>query len=144
MLLLSVITVLAVQTTSAQIRKIPAEVTEALKSKYPDASNVTWKDKITDFAANFEINNEKMEARFTSKGEWLNTDKEIMESDLPGEIKDGLNKSKYVDWEAKSFYRIDLPDNKIQFRIQVAKSGLQKKNLLFSSDGQLLKDNITL
>jgi hypothetical protein len=142
--LLSLFMILAVNAGFAQIRKIPAEVTEALKSKYPDASDVTWKDKITVFAAVFEMNNEKYEARFSSKGEWQSTEKEINESELPGEIKDGLSKSKYAEWEIKSIYNIDLPDDKIQYRIQVVKSDLQKKNLLFSSEGQLLKDNITL
>ncbi|MBS1918512.1 MAG: PepSY-like domain-containing protein [Bacteroidetes bacterium] len=128
----------------AQIRKIPAEVTEALKSKYPGASNVTWKDKLTVFSALFEMNNEKYEARFNSKGEWQSTEKEISENDLPANVKDGLDKSKYADWELKSVYTIDLPEDKIQYRVQVAKSGIQKKNLLFSNDGRLLKDNLTL
>jgi hypothetical protein len=142
--LLFITMILLAAPSFSQIRKIPAEVTEALKSKYPEASNVTWKDKITVFAANFELNNEKMEARFSSKGDWQSTEKEISESDLPGDVKDGLNKSKYADWEIKSVYNIDLPDDKVQYRIQVSKSDVQKKNLLFSSEGQLLKDNITL
>lgn len=128
----------------AQLRKIPAEVTEALKAKYPEASNVTWKDKLSVFAAAFDVNGEKMEARFNSKGEWQSTEKEIADNDLPAEVRDGLNKSKYSDWEVKSVIHIDLPDDKVEFRIQVAKSDVQKKNLLFNSDGQLLKDNITL
>ncbi len=142
--LLSVAMILLACSSFAQIRKIPAEVTEALKSKYPDASNVTWKDKITVFAASFEMNNEKLEARFSSKGEWQSTEREITENDLPEDVKDGLNKSKYADWELTSIYNIDLPDDKVQYRIQVAKGDIQKKNLLFSSEGRLLKDNITL
>jgi hypothetical protein len=128
----------------AQIRKIPSEVTEALKEKYPDADNVSWKDKITVFAASFELNNEKYEARFNDKGEWKSTEKEISESELPAEIKDGFEKSKYSEWELKYVYNIELPDNEIQYRIQVAKNDIEKKNLLFNSDGKLLKDNITL
>jgi hypothetical protein len=130
--------------TIAQLRKIPAEVTEALKSKYPEAASVAWKDKISAFSASFELNGEKYEARFSSKGDWQYTEKEIAENDLPAEVKDGLNKSKYADWQLRTVYNIDLPDNKLQFRIQVSKSDLQKKNLFFSSEGQLLKDNITL
>ncbi|HXB43014.1 MAG TPA: PepSY-like domain-containing protein, partial [Puia sp.] len=97
-------------TTYAQIRKIPAEVTEALKVKYPDAENVSWKDKLSVFAASFEMNNEKYEARFTDKGEWKSTEKEITENDLPDQVKDGLEKSKYADWEMKYVYFIELPD----------------------------------
>jgi putative PepSY-like beta-lactamase-inhibitor len=134
----------AVLPSFAQIRKIPAEVTEALKQKYPDAENVSWKDKLSVFAASFEMNNEKYEARFTDKGEWKSTEKEITENDLPGDVKDGFEKSKYADWESKYVYSIELPDNEMQYRIQVAKNNLQKKNLLFNNEGKLLKDNITL
>jgi len=37
-----------------------------------------------------------------------------------------------------------LPGGVIQYTISIAKSGLQKKNLLFSSTGQLIKDDATL
>jgi hypothetical protein len=127
----------------AQFRKVPAEVTEALKSKYPDASNVSWKDKISVFVASFEMRNEKYEARFEEKGMWKSTTKEISKDALPEEVKDGWEKSKYADWDINSAYRIELPDEVIQFRLQVSKNDIQKKNLLFNSDGKLLKDNIT-
>jgi hypothetical protein len=142
--LILVLLIFGAVATFAQIRKIPAEVTEALKVKYPDAEKVSWKDKLSVFAASFEMNNEKYEARFTDKGEWKSTEKEISENDLPDQVKDGLEKSKYADWEMKYAYFIELPDEETQYRIQVAKNEIQKKNLLFSNEGQLLKDNITL
>jgi hypothetical protein len=128
----------------AQFRKVPGEVTEALKTKYPDASNVSWKDKISVFVASFDMNDEKYEARFNEKGEWKSTQKEISKEALPEQVKDGWEKSKYADWDLNSVYSIELPDDVMQYRLQVAKSDIQKKNLLFNSDGKLLKDNITL
>jgi hypothetical protein len=128
----------------AQFRKIPAEVTEALKSKYPDANNVSWKDKISVFVASFNMDNEKYEARFDEKGEWKSTTKEISKDALPKEVKDGWEKSKYADWDLNVVYSIELPDDVMQYRLQVSKSDIQKKNLLFNSDGKLLRDNITL
>jgi len=142
--LLSLTAIFIAAPSFAQIRKIPGEVTDALKAKYPGASNVTWKDKITGFAADFDMNGTKYQARFSNKGEWQSTETAISETDLPGNVKDGLSKSKYADWELKSIYTIDLPEDKVQYRLQVVKSDLQKKNLLFSNDGQLLRDNITL
>ncbi len=142
--LLFALTFLLTVPSFAQIRKIPAEVTQALKDKYPNADNVSWKDKLTAFAAIFEMNNEKYEARFTDKGVWKSTEKQIEENDLPAEIKDGFGKSKYADWELKNIYLIQLPEDATQYRILVAKSDIQKKNLLFNSDGKLLKDNLTL
>jgi Putative beta-lactamase-inhibitor-like, PepSY-like len=128
----------------AQFRSVPGVVTDALKEKYPDASNVSWKDKISVFVASFEMNNEKIEARFTEKGEWRSTEKQIQKDDLPQDVKDGWEKSKYADWELSSIYSVELPDDVMQYRLQVSKSDVQKKNLLFNSDGKLLRDNITL
>jgi len=128
----------------AQFRKVPAEVTEALKTKYPDAANVSWKDKISVFVASFDMDNEKYEARFDEKGNWKSTTKEISKDALPEQVKDGWEKSKYADWDLNAVYSIELPDDVMQYRLQVSKSDVQKKNLLFNSDGKLLKDNITL
>lgn len=129
----------------AQIRKVPAAVTEAFKKKYPSASNVEWKDKMTVFMAGFDLNNGKHEARFTSKGEWKNTEQEVGEAGLPEAVKDGFKKSKYsADWSIGTAYRIDSPGDKTEYRVHVVKNDIQKKNLLFSSEGRLLKENITL
>jgi hypothetical protein len=143
LVLLVLISAIAVP-SFAQFRKVPAEVTEALKSKYPDASNVSWKDKISVFVASFDMDNEKYEARFDDKGNWKSTTKEISKDALPEQVKDGWEKSKYADWDLNAVYSIELPDDAMQYRLQVSKSDIQKKNLLFNSDGKLLKDNITL
>jgi len=128
----------------AQIRSIPSQVTESLKTKYPNSSNVTWNDRITSYLAIFEIDSKKYEARFDSKGNWLATETSIDESLLPEEVKDGLQKSKYADWTIRNVYNIELPGNEWQYRILVSKSDLQKKNLLYGSNGRLIRDNITL
>jgi len=128
----------------AQIRKIPAVVTDAFKQKYPQAAEVEWKDKITVFMASFLEDGVKYEARFNKKGTWQQTENETNEASLPSEVKDGLEKSKYADWETTAFYLVSLPDDNTQYRITVKKSDLQKKNLLFNNEGKLLKDNITL
>lgn len=129
---------------SAQIRKIPAVVTDSFKEKYPDASGVEWRDKLSVFSAVFSKDGVNYEAKYNSKGQWLNTENEITDSDLPAAIKDGLEKSKYADWNVEKVHMIQLPEGTTQYRVQVGKTDLQKKNLLYSSKGRLLKDKITL
>jgi len=133
-----------VNTAKAQLRKIPAEVTNAFAEKYADAKNVEWKDVVKAFAATFDEDGVKHVARFNKKGEWLSTEKPVEENDLPEEVKDGLSKSKYSDWEVKGYYQVQLPGDEVQYRIHVAKSDIQQKNLLFDDNGKLLKDNLTL
>lgn len=128
----------------AQVRKIPSEVTEAFKEKYPEAAKVEWRDKLSTFSAVFELDNIQYEARFNSKGEWQFTQNEIEESDLPEVVKDSYSKSKYADWEMKSVYKIELADGTTQYRIETELNELRKKNLVFNSEGRMLKDRITI
>jgi Putative beta-lactamase-inhibitor-like, PepSY-like len=130
--------------THAQIRKIPAEVTEAFKEKYPDTKNVEWKDKLSAFQVNYEMDDVKYVSRFSSKGAWLQTEKEIEEDALPAAVKDGYSKSKFTEWELKSVSRIESNNNDIQYRLFVRKSGVEKKYLYFDKDGKLVKDSITI
>lgn len=133
-----------VSTSFAQVRKIPSEVTEAFRQKYPGATNVEWHDKVSNFSVVFESENEYYEARFNTKGEWQHTENEIEESDLPGEVKDGYDKSKFAGWEIRKIHKIELSDGAFQYRIEAIKSDVRKKNLYFSSEGRLLKDRITI
>lgn len=135
---------LATTTVNAQMRKIPAVVTEAFKARYPHASNVEWSDKISSFMARFTDNDHTYEAKFNSKGEWLSTETQIPVDEIPGAVNDGYGKSRYADWEIQTVHRIQLPGNTIQYRIFTQKSDLQKRNLFFSTEGRLLRENITL
>ena len=129
---------------SAQIRTIPSGVTDSLKARYPAASKVAWRDKISYFQAVFVMDTSNYEARFNKKGEWVSTEKTIGITGLPAAVKDGLTKSKYADWKVRSVFILYLPGATVQYHILAYKSDLQKRNLLFSPEGQLLKDNITL
>src|SRR5205809_695513 len=91
---------------SAQIREIPAAVTDAFKSRYPHAENVAWKDKLTYFEAGFNLNNKEMEGDFSKKGEWRSSEAKINFDDLQASVKDGFSKSKYADWTRGSVTEI--------------------------------------
>lgn len=132
-------------TAHAQVRKLPAEVTEAFRSKYPMAKNVEWRDRLSGFTAVFDLDNIHYESKFTNKGFWQSTENKMPESELSDAIKDGFKKSKYAEeWSIKNVYKIALREDKTQYRLEIEKSGLQKKNLIFDPSGRLLRDNITL
>lgn len=128
----------------AQFRKIPAEVTNAFHAKFPDSKNVEWKDKITDFEADYQVGDTSFEARFDSDGNWLQTEKDIADSTMPAAVKDGFGKSKYTDWELKTISWIENKSDGIQYRLLVRKNAIEKRFLYFNTSGKLLKDSITL
>ena len=128
----------------AQLRKIPAEVTENFKQKYPGASDVEWRDILKGFSAEFKLDDIPYVAYFNNKREWESTEQVIEEDNLPGEVKEGFDKSKYADWTVGTIHKIELADNSIQYRVEAIKTDIRKRNLYFNSDGKLLKDKITL
>ena len=130
--------------SNAQLRKIPAEVTDAFASRYPHATHVEWKDKLQYFEASFQLNESTLTADFSSNGDWQKSEREIDEDDLPDEVKDGFDKSKYTDWQTNGAYEIQELGKPLQYRINVQKSGIQKKNLFFDADGKLLREAINL
>jgi hypothetical protein len=136
---------LAVHTADAQVRKLPAEVTEAFRQKYPMAKNVEWRDRLSGFTAVFDLDSAHYEAKFTNKGFWQSTENKIKEADIPAAVKDGFQKSKYAEeWTIKNAYKIALREDKTQYRLDIEKNDIQKKHLFFEPSGRLLRDNITL
>ncbi len=130
--------------TFAQLRKIPAEVTDTFSDKYPGAKEVEWKDKLTSFAASFTMDDIAYLAYFNTRGVWQSTEQEVTESDLPDVVKDSYSKSKYADWTIENVHKIQLPDEEVRYRVEVASGDIKKRNLYFNSKGRLLKDNLTL
>jgi hypothetical protein len=129
---------------NAQFRKIPAQVTDSFRTRFNDATKVSWRDNITSFQATFKKENDNVKASFTSKGEWLKTEKYLTLDKAPEEVKDGFKKSKYADWTIKEVVSAEEKDKQPLYRILIRKSDLQKKNLYFSTFGQLLEEAITL
>jgi hypothetical protein len=130
----------------AQFRSIPGVVTDSFKLKYPEAKTVNWKDQVSYFEARFtNVGGEKVSARYSSKGEWQSSYKVITQEKLPAAVKDGLSKSKYAtDWIIMTVTARYLPGSITQYILRVGKGDISRKNLLFSSEGQLLKDGTTL
>lgn len=137
---LLVITIFA-GSAMAQIRKIPSEVTNALNERFPGAEDVSWKDNLTSWEADFSHKGVRFHAFFTGKGEWKETDKYIEFDDLPEDVKEGLEKSKYSEWTPGAVAEITKKDKELQYRIYVEKSSLiQKKYLYFNKKGQLQRE----
>jgi hypothetical protein len=146
MMPLSILTLLlfTLNTAFAQLRKIPAEVTNSFSEKYAGATSVEWKDKLTGFTAHFSLNDTDYLATFSNKGAWESTEQSITESELPEEVEQGFQKSKYADWDIREVHRIELPGEQIQYRLEVRSGDIKRRNLSFSSEGRLLKDNLTI
>ena len=139
LLLIAFITFTASQ---AQIRKTPAEVTNAFTAKFPGATNVIWSDKLTNFEAAYTLNGVRGYASFDSDGAWKRTETKV--ASLPTEVQDGWNKSKYNGWTVKSIRKIERPEKETLYKIEARKNKAVKKNIFFKETGVMESDNITI
>jgi hypothetical protein len=135
---------ITVVSANGQFRKIPAVVTDAFKAKYGNASAVSWKDKFSSFQADFKVGNTEMKSTFTSKGEWLKTEKKHAFVSIPTDVKDSFKKSKYADLTVSEIIEVEEKDKQTQFKMTVKKGDLNKKRLVFAKTGQLVSDNSLL
>ncbi|HET6255610.1 MAG TPA: PepSY-like domain-containing protein [Puia sp.] len=131
---------------SAQLRSLPSAVTDSFKVKYPNAAQVSWSDKLGYWQASFYLGADELTAKFRNNGEWQSSLKKIAQTTLPADVQDGFSKSLYAgdDWKVSTVQVVYLPGDITQYAIQVEKSTLQKKNLLFNSKGRLIKENAAL
>lgn len=128
----------------AQVRKIPAVVTDAFKYKYRNAESVEWKDKLSHFVVSFLLKGDQYEASFKNDGTWTGSQKTISKDDLPDAVNEGFDKSKYADWDIDAYFQLIYPDDHFEYRLLVRKSDLNKRDLTFAANGRLLKDKLTL
>jgi hypothetical protein len=143
--MLSVVLSVVMFSANAQFRKIPPEVTDSFKARFDKATQVSWTDNLINFQATFKLGNDNVRAFYNSKGELLRSEKNVTFEELPLNVKDGFKKSKYADWTVKDIRYIEDKDKQVQYRLQVVKnSDIIRKNLLFSTTGQLVDDTITL
>ena len=62
--IMAIALIVAIKPLKAQFRDIPAAVTNAMKEKYPKATDIKWEDKVSSFQAKFLLDGKTQEARF--------------------------------------------------------------------------------
>jgi hypothetical protein len=144
--LLSFVALFATTSANAQFRSLPGVVTDSFKIRYPDAKDVSWADKVSAFQATFMLGSDRVVARYSKDGQWQGATKAILKDAIPAAVKDGLSKSLYAsaEWEIHQITVRYLPGNQTEYILLVQKSDIQKRNLTFNGQGQLLKDVKTL
>lgn len=128
----------------AQGDDVPAGVKETFKIQYPAAEDVAYKDNLITINVHFTQSGEKLIANYTRKGKWKETEKDWTFEQLPADVKDGFDKSKYAGWKVGETKMIFRSGGTERYRIKAEKSDLQKKYLFFNKNGRLTEDLITL
>jgi hypothetical protein len=123
------------QTISAE--KVPATVKESFAKKFPAATSVAYNMEMTDYKVTFKDKAVGMSANFNSKGEWLESQTIMIESDLPKEVLTSVA-TNFVGYAITEITKIDGPDNVLNYEMHLKKGTVAEK-VKFSPKGEILK-----
>lgn len=111
----------------------PEKVKSAFNQKYPGAKEVDWDmEKENEWEAEFEMNEKEMSATFDENGQWLETETEMEENDLPATVKETLKtqfkayeveEAEYLESPEYTGYEIELEGKKGDIEVLVGKDG---------------------
>jgi hypothetical protein len=117
--------------------KVPVPVKEAFAKKFPAATDVKYEMEKKDYEVTFKDKGVGMSANFNSKGEWLETETIMIESDLPKEVLTSVA-TNFVGYSITEITKVEGPNNVLNYEMKLKKDkeGYEVK---FSSKGDVLK-----
>jgi hypothetical protein len=118
--------------------KVPASVTSAFSSKFPNVSKVTWdKENRNLYEAEFMMNKKKHSANFTAEGKWLETESEVSFDQLPEKVQQSFT-STHKNKKVTSVEKIETSNGEVLYEIEVKKLP-GRGEYVYTADGKLKK-----
>jgi hypothetical protein len=124
-------------TQTIPAEKVPAPVKESFAKKFPAATSVAYNMEKMDYKVTFKDKAVGMSANFNSRGEWLETQTIMIESDLPKEVLTSVA-TNFVGFVITDITKIDGPDNVLNYEMHLKKGTVAEK-VKFSPKGEILK-----
>ncbi len=110
----------------SESKNVPEKVLTAFKTKFPDAKKVNWEmENDSEWEAEFKLNGKEYSANFSAEGEWLETEYEIKESDIPSNILAVLDKN-FSDYEIEELEIAETASgNSYEMEIEIGEDGFE-------------------
>jgi len=109
--------------TASQMRiskvKVPENILQAFKVKFPDAEDKRWKMKNHIYIVNARKKEGDFKAVFSEDGKWLKTTKDIESANVPSEVKASFENSKFKDWVVQGVKQVDSSNNPTVYDFEI-------------------------
>ena len=139
MLITTIVLAFYMQSCAQQSGKqqVPEEVQIAFKAKFPKAKKVEWeREDDSEWEAEFKWNGKKYSAAFNNDGEWLETEHEIEESEIPSNIRAVLDEN-FSDYEIEESEMAETANGQAyELEIEVDEEEFE---VIIDSNGNLTK-----
>lgn len=122
-------------------KEVPPEVQKAFSKKYVEQSEAYWMIKDGLYVVSFKTGKEYLDACFSAKGKWVNTERIIDFNALPKSVADSLHASQFGDWDIGNTYAVETPGKPIRFRVYVYSATWDELELNFEAEGKIIVEN---
>ncbi len=124
--------------TAAYAQKdIPKAAIATVKQKFPNIGKMSWdKEKNGDFEAEFKLNGKDISVTVSPKGEWLETETSIAESEIPAPVMAAFRKE-HGAIKIKEVSKIE--SNKPLIYEIAYKDGVKTKEVMYDAQGAVSK-----
>ncbi len=141
---LTLIAVLAVAFTmqscsqKSDSKNTPEKVLTSFKTKFPDAKKVEWEmENDSEWEAEFKWNGKEYSANFSIEGQWIETEYQIKDSEIPSSIRAILDQN-FSDYEIEdpeiaetptgTSYEMEIEEGEEEYEVTIdTKGNLTKK-----------------
>jgi hypothetical protein len=129
--------VVGVSAMNQKDEKIPAAAKSGFAAKFPTVQKVKWSiEKPGEFEAEFKLNGEEASALVDAKGNLIETETEIEESELPETVKAALIKD-FVGYKLDEIEKATDAKGVVTYEMEASK-GKDKLEISFDAIGKLL------
>jgi hypothetical protein len=121
--------------------EVPAAVKSAFDAKYPKAEKVNWGlEKQDEYEAEFVLNGIESSANFDSKGQFMEFETEIKESELPQAVRATLAKD-FAGFKIGDVAKSTNAKGIVNYEMEASK-GKDKYEISFDANGKLLNKKV--
>jgi hypothetical protein len=114
--------------------KVPSVVVNAVKAKFPNATDIDWKKIQTGYEAEFDIGKIDYASQIAPSGVVIMHKQDIPPVELPAGIS-ALISSRYSDYKVDEVEKIQKGDN-VYYQVELDGKNQKDINLVFSGDGK--------
>jgi hypothetical protein len=126
-----------------RLSDVPTVVQDSFELRFPNVDRAEWEYKKGYIVADFWQDGMETQAWYNPDGEWLMTEYDlgINVKALPQAVQNALQDGQYATWRVDDIDKYER-ENEVFYLIDVETQGQQDRDLYFSPDGELLKDEV--
>ncbi|MCB0596377.1 MAG: PepSY-like domain-containing protein [Lewinellaceae bacterium] len=119
----------------------PAALKEAFAERFPNAKSVEWEDPEDGvYEVEFKQDKREMTANFGENGDWLETEVEIEQEELPATVKEAIARQ-FSDLEFDKAETVSSPERDLVYEVVFEQDETTVK-VTFSPEGEVLDKTV--